>query len=171
MATITIATEDFFSYSDVAAADIYAIPSLNFPTWNGKTDDEKGAFLIQASRFLDSLEWIDDYNTQTLRLAVTDIVAACQEIAILFSTGETDWIGGDVPSDSTKRLKAGTAEIEFMGSPWYATKAIDWPSSIYRLLKDCLLGSQSGDIGANSFGTDATVETSMYDGGYDLVND
>lgn len=173
MATITISGEDFYSYSSVADADIYLIPNQNFTIWDAKTPDQKGSYLIQSTRFLDTLDWIDDYNTQVLREAVPEIVAACQEIAALFATGETSWTGNEAPSDSTKKLKAGSAEIEFASAkPWFANGSrIQWPSSIYRLLQDCLSSKSSAlGVGAASFGTDGVAGDSAYDGDYGLVN-
>jgi hypothetical protein len=119
---------------------------------------------------LDSLSYIDDYGTQAKRLSNPIFNTTCIEIASLFSTGETEWAGGEVPEENIKRLKADETEIEYSPRPWFASKSINWPHFIYSLLKDCLEGSSGlATIGAESFSTDATTGKSQYNGDYDLI--
>lgn len=171
MQTITISSNDYDSYASVSTADAYLLPDIGYSTWATKTTDEKGAYLIQSTRFLDALSWKDDYDTQTERETVQQIIDACIKIASLFSQGSTDWIGGSAPDDSTKRLKAGSAEIEYSSRPWFAQKSINWPPYIYMLLKDYLSSNNSlTSIGLYTYGTDGVAGDSIHDGDYQLVN-
>lgn len=171
MQTITISTNDYDSYVSVAVADAYLVPSLGYATWSALTTDQKGAFLIQSTRFLDALNWKDAYDTQAEREAVQAILDACVEIASLFAQGSTSWIGGIVPEDATKRLKAGSAEIEYMARPWFAVKSINWPPYLLLLLTDYLAGNSSAvGLGISAQGTDGTAGDSLYNGDYGLGN-
>lgn len=171
MATITISGNDYFSYATVEDADIYLIPSFNYATWSVLSADQKGSYLVAASRFLDSLCWTDGYKTQAEREATSAIVNAAIEIAAMFSTGETAWIGVNVPSEDIKRLKAGTAEIEYQTRPWFILKSINWPPYLYAMLKDYFCKVSFLDsLGAVSFGTDGEAGPSVYNGDYDLNN-
>jgi len=57
MVDIVISGNTYFSYASVSDADIYLIPDLNYSTWSALTTDQKGAYLIQGTRHLDSLDY------------------------------------------------------------------------------------------------------------------
>lgn len=171
MATITISGNDYFSYATVAEADEYLVPDPNYATWSSKTADQKGAYLIQATRLIDSQEYIESADTQSERALIENFKTATILIAVLLSTGETSILGGTVSSGSTetKRLKAGSAEIEYfrnLSSLFASSYATNWPPNIYALLKDYLKSNSSGIGLAASFGT--CGKSSIQD--YGLIN-
>ncbi len=170
MATITISGNDYFSYASVSQADIYLIPTSGFAVWDVLSNDVKGGFLITASRLLDQQEWKTDYNTQTLRLAVQNIVDASVLIAQLISTGDETILGTSPSEAENKRLKAGSVEIEnfrsFSSASFTGSTKTQFPLAIQHLIGDCLA---SGIIigGAASFGTDGL---STGDDDYGLID-
>ena len=138
MATLdaTLGGEESNSYVTVAWADTYADNTSYADAWSGYTDDEKALALIQATRWLETLDFAGDRCTGTQRLkwprqnAVCDgmeavctmipyeIEAAEVELAFQFAKTSTDPItggGGTVTQDGTyvKRQKLDVLEIEY----------------------------------------------------------
>lgn len=163
MALINISGNDYFSYATLADANIYLTPVVGFSTWDALDDDVKGGYMIQAARFLDTLRWLDAYDTQAERLAVTNIVNASNEIAFLFSSGDVSLLGLSTPEAEVKRLKAGSVEVENfrniakLGNPY----AIAFPQGIFALLRDYLSKSLTASA-ATSFGTEGVGGLSAY---------
>ena len=156
MATITINSQDFFSYGTQTEADIYFSGSVNFSTWDSFTDLEKERSLIESSRLLDRQSYKDGCDTQALREVNDNIIQACYEIAFLLVQGETDILESGSTFDETKRLKAGSVEVENFRSFSSLDAPKRFPQKINELLKSCLLssGGASGLSGSYSFGTD-----------------
>lgn len=58
IATITIGGNDYTAYASVAEADIYlAVDPVRATQWASLTTDQKGSYLISATRRLDFLQW------------------------------------------------------------------------------------------------------------------
>lgn len=157
MATVTISGSNFTTYADVAEADTYMLGSLSFATWNAASTDEKGRYLVSATRLLDNQAWLPAYDTFAEREVVQNIVDASIEIAALFATGDTSIYGAEVGTGQTKRTKADVVEVEYFRN--FATldvrKTTDFPSYIFLLLRPYLKSSASSiRAGAFSAGTD-----------------
>jgi hypothetical protein len=167
LALINIGGNDYFSYATLADANIYLAPVVGFSTWDEIDDDIKGGYLIQAARFLDTLRWLESYDTQAERLAVPNIVNASIEIAFLFSSGDISLLGLSTPEAEVKRLKAGSVEVENfrniakLANPY----SIAFPQGIFALLRAYLSNGLIASA-ATSFGTDALGGSSVYNGDF-----
>lgn len=157
MATVTISGSNFTTYANVADADTYMLGNLSFAAWNDASTDEKGRYLVSATRLLDNQTWLDAYDTFAERETVQSIINASVEIAALFAAGNTAIYGAETSTGQMKRTKADVVEVEYFRN--FATldvrKTTDFPSYIYMLLKP-YLKSTSASIGAGAFsaGTD-----------------
>lgn len=168
MATVTIGGTNFTTYARVAEADEYLLASFDFSTWDAKSDDDKGRFLVSATRLLDAQTWQSDYDTFAKREVVADIVNASIEIASMFAKGETAFYGAETSSGQQKRAKADVVEVEYFRN--FATldvrKSTDFPSFIFNLLRPYLAAATSISAGAFSAGTDGS---SIADDDYGLL--
>jgi hypothetical protein len=158
MPILSISGVDAFSYADVAYADDYLVFDPTYSEWSALTNDAKSRFLVTATRFLDTLNWAEPWDTQTEREAENKIVQACVILASMISRGEADFISTGTTASGTKRLKAGSAEIEFFGSASNSSASFggsnQLPSQLWLLLKDFLIGANSNlAVGFLSFGT------------------
>lgn len=162
MATVEFNGSEYFSYADIPTADNYIGPTEYGAVWNLLTSDQKAGYLIQATRFLDSLPWKDECgSTPEARLNNPGIVQACMEIAARLASGETDIINGGTAEGGIQTLKAGSAQISyFQRRSWRygvgATGALisGLPSSIANLIIGCLdIVNASGVDRAKAFGT------------------
>ena len=153
--TISISGESYHSYATVAQADSYLVPDLNYFTWSALTDDQKGAHLIQATRFIDSLTYTEEADTEDERDDIEAFKFATILIASLVATGSTAILGATVPETQTKRLKAGSVETEsFRAMSFYFPSAYsNWPQNIYALLRPYLNSLSTTSFGTASFGT------------------
>lgn len=147
-----------FSYATVEYADDYLIFDPAYSEWAALTVEEKSRFLVSATRFLDTLNWAEPWNTQEKREVESKIVQACVILASMISRGEADFISTGTTASGTKRLKAGSAEIEFFGSASNSSASFggsnQLPSQLWLLLKDFLIGANSNlAVGFLSFGT------------------
>jgi hypothetical protein len=144
-----------FSYADVEYANDYLVFDPSYAEWTALSEDAQKRFLVSATRFLDTLNWAEPWTTQTAREAESKIVQACVILASMISRDEADFITTGTTSTGTKRLKAGSAEIEFFG-PGSVTVGGNGtlPAQLWALLKDFLGGSKNNlAVGFVSFGT------------------
>lgn len=162
MATITFNGNEYFSYASIEEADTYIGPTEYGAVWNILTSDQKAGYLIQATRFLDSLPWKEECgSTQELRLLNPNIVQACMEIAARLANGETDIINGGTAEGGVQTLKAGSAQISyFQRRSWkFGIGAVGalitgLPSAVASLIIDCIDAPNPTGVGrAKSFGT------------------
>ena len=134
MATLTIGTETFTVYATVATADAYLTANIDFALWDANSDDDKGRFLVSATRLLDQQIWLDDYDTVSEREVVTNIINASIELANYLSNGNTGILGLSEKEAEAKRLKAGSAEIEnyriLSGSSDGKYETV-WPAAVF----------------------------------------
>lgn len=153
MAIITINGNDYFSYSSVADADVYLTAWYNTEAWFALDDETKGKHLVTATNWLDSLNWKEECSPQSVRETKPGVVAATQLLANSIANGETDWIGGTVQEPGTKRLKAGSAEIEFYASiNTFSTPNLNPVSRLPLFIRNLIIGCIDGSSGANGFG-------------------
>lgn len=164
MPVLTLGGNSYFAYATVASADEYILPDLNFSIWDALTEDQKTARLIQSSRFIDSLEYIDSANTQAERELIPAFSNASIMIALLITTGSTSILGNTVQEAQNKYLKAGSVETEFFrNTSFYTPTAYDnWPKDVYLVLKPYLKTLSDINPGASSFGTDGASPIDDY---------
>lgn len=162
MATVTFNGKEYFSYATVEMADEYIGPTEYGPVWGILTEDQKAGYLIQATRFLDSLPWKPECGlTPEEREQRPNIVQACMEIAARLANGETDIINGGSAEGGVQTLKAGSASISyFQRRSWkYGVGAVGalitgLPSAVASLIIGCLDAPNPTGVGrAKSFGT------------------
>lgn len=159
MPQIVINGETYFSYASVVDADNYIRPTQYFAVWETYSVDEKGGFLITATRFLDSLRWREECGlTQADRANNEGIVSACIEIAMRLASGDTGIISGETSSEgSIQTLKAGSAQITYFNktkSIYAGTILENLPANILAMISGCLFGYGSSRVGTSrSFGT------------------
>lgn len=157
MPDISIGGVSAFSYADVEYADDYLVFDPQFAAWNSLSEDDKGRYLVSATRYLDTLDWSEPYQTQEAREAESRIVQACVILAAMISRGEADFISTGSTSTGVKRQKAGSVEIEYFGSGSTITIGNGTlPAQLWALLKDFLTGNSNSSLalGFLSFGTD-----------------
>lgn len=162
MADVTFNGKTYFSYASVAQADDYIAPTEYGEIWGVLTEDQKAGYLIQATRFLDSLPWKKECGeTQQDRENNPNIVQACMEIAAQLASGATDIISGGSSEGGIQTLKAGSAQLSYfqkkswqLGSGAVSTLIDGLPSSIAALIIDCLNVRSKTLIGiSKSYGT------------------
>lgn len=175
MTTVTIGTgpsaKTYDTYADVAVATDYLTASLaSYATaFLAATDDNKARSLVMATRWIDAQNWLGEKSDpdQPLQwprsgIAGVDPLVVPQQIvdasitlaAMLIENPalQTELSSGGAAE--TKRLKAGSAEIEYFRS----ASAFKWknnifPPDIWNLLRGWLVGSAGGYGGAESFDT------------------
>lgn len=156
MPMLEIDDVEAFSYASIEYADDYLVFDPNYAEWAALNNDNKARFLVSSSRFLDTLDWAEPWETQTARESESKIVQACVILASMISRGEADFMTTGSTVSGTKRLKAGSAEIEFFGSGSVSVNGNGKiPSQLWVLLKEFLEGSGGGNlaVGFLSFGT------------------
>jgi hypothetical protein len=131
MATITIETNDYDSYLSVAEATAYLAARLDAGAWTSATTDDKGRALVSATRLIDRRIYMGakTSDTQALQFPRTGLVCDGIEVAsdtvpqkVLDATAElalailndlSTLAKTDFSEAQTRRLRAGSAEIEF----------------------------------------------------------
>lgn len=170
MPNITIGGVTAFSYASIEYADDYLVFDPNFTAWNSLSEEDKGRYLVSATRFLDTLNWKSpEYDTQEKREAESRIVQATVILAAMISRGEADFISSGSTSTGVKRQKAGSVEIEYFGSGSTVTIGNGTlPAQLWALLKDFLGGGSGSNlaVGFLSFGTDGKSANSQRYGLY-----
>ena len=113
MSTVEIGTNTYFTYATRDEADAYLLPTSYNATWSALQPDEQSGFLVESARIIDRQKWKADYDTQEKREVVEGIVNGSILIAAMLASGEADFVAKATTASSTKRLKAGSAEVEY----------------------------------------------------------
>ena len=170
MATVTIGVTVYTVYSDVTAADLYFNGSTQFADWAAFTVDEKARGLVSATRLLDRQVWqgeeeVDGQDLAFPRTGLVDCagdpldavdtlpfaVEASQLLALDILSGEEVETSRST-EDLTKRLKAGSVEIEnFRADP--IVSGGRFSVDVLELI-GCFLGGAVTIAGSLSSGTD-----------------
>lgn len=131
MATVTIGLTDYTTYSDIADADEYFNGSTMSLDWDAFTDEQKARGLVSGTRLLDRQVWqgakedicqgsafprtgLKSCQGNALEPEDTTpfVVEANQLLALDILEGSEIQTSATT-EDLTKRLKAGSVEIEF----------------------------------------------------------
>ncbi len=177
MPQITIGSTAYETYVTVAEVDEYANGSLNAAAWEALLEDDKGRAIVMATRWIDSqcwqgakvdpdqpLEWPRIVNEVTIDVDPL-IARAAILLAILTAANPElpDQMTGNVEVSAdggTKRLKAGSVEIEYfrnLSFIVYGNGSVSpFPRSVMSLLGAYLcfaIGSGLGNAGSIAYGT------------------
>lgn len=174
MSTVTIGASDYETYSDVAEADIYFNGSSQFSDWAAVTDDNKARGLVSSTRLLDRQSWqgekaetSPDTTLDFPRTGLTDCqgdasdedanlalaVEASQLLALDILSGESVETSRST-EDLTKRLKAGSVELENFRAQIGANSRFS--VDVMELI-GCFLASNVTIAGSIGSGTDGTA--------------
>lgn len=177
MPQITISGNTYDTYVTVAEVDEHANGSLNAAAWEALIADDKGRAIVTATRWIDSqcwqgakvdpdqpLEWPRVINEETIDVDPL-IARATTLLAILTAANPElpDQMTGNVETSAdggTKRLKAGSVEIEYfrnLSFIVYGNGSVSpFPRSVMNLLGAYLcsaIGTGAGNAGSYAFGT------------------
>ncbi len=180
MTTITIGASDYDVYSDVAAADEYYNASTEFSDWDAFTDPEKSRGLVSATRLLDRQQWQGEKETTSPTTDLTfprtglttcsgDTVTSAESLVIITETTQLlalDLLSGETvdssrsTEDLTKRLKAGSVEIENFRADKESFSR--FPLDVMELI-GCFLASNVTIAGSIATGTDGVAADIDFD--------
>lgn len=172
MALVTIGSSDYIVYSSLTDADAYFNASVQFDEWDAFTEDQKRRGLVSATRLIDRQRWQGEKTeqgspTQDLEFPRDDLtdcsgdpvssddsldlaVEASQLLAFDLLDGQ-ELETSATTEDLTKRLKAGSVEIENFRAD--ANAATRFPTDVMELL-GCFLSGGAAIAGSISTGTD-----------------
>lgn len=172
---ISIGEVGYWSYANVNEADEYLNATISATVWRAETDEEqKARALISATRWIDTLEFIGeksqpDQALQWPRTGIEGVDEYIEPIEVDYATIELanmllidpalQTTLSTVGISETKRLKAGSVEIEyFRGSTTLSSNLVTllpFPKSILDILRPYLSGQLfAGGFGlAQAFGT------------------
>lgn len=137
------------AFCDVATADLYHLNRLFNQEWSGASTKDKESSIISATSLLNDLDWsgnLDLYSEQALRFPrenlydkdgreltgiPTFLVKATSELALelLRSEDVSQTVG-------TKRIKAGSVEMEYYETPYSGSML---PKSIQYIINPFLV--------------------------------
>lgn len=134
LTTISLNSIDYVSFASLAEADAYlAVDPVRGTTWATKTDDEKGALLVAATRRLNLISWAgektngDDTQPDAFprtgltypdgtAVSTTEVPQAVGDATILMAGSiaiDSGAASAGTSASNQKRVKAGSAEVEF----------------------------------------------------------
>ena len=182
MATVTIGSTTYDTYSSVAAADIYFNGSTGYATWGALSEDQKSRSLVEATRLLDRQSWQGEKedDCQVLdfpRVGLTDcngnaiteeesfaLAVEASQLLALDLLQSSDQVNNQTTENTTKRLKAGSVEIEYFRPT--AGQPTRFSQPVMELIGCFLSGSAqiSGSIGSGTDGVALDNEFGFVDG-------
>lgn len=149
------------AYEDAAAGDVYFTDRINGTNWLAQTTAKKEQALISATSWLDRQLWVGAQTqpkpTQPLdwpRTGVVDeegnavdsgsvpqfIIDATFELALALINDSTVQENPSATGDNVKRVKGGSAEIEFFFDPSTVSGTV-FPKIVMELVSFYLLNS------------------------------
>lgn len=153
MATITLNTVDYSSFTTVEEADEYLAADLGrYAAWAALTEDMKGRALITATRYLLGLSWIN--GTPSLDTPPGSLPEATALFAADIAAKPS--LGNDASTGSNvKRVKGGPAEVEF----FRPTAGAALPPYLLRLLGSLLGTDVTWGEGGTAYGSEDCRES------------
>lgn len=147
---VTINAQTYSIYGELAEAKVYMAARLGAAAWNGANDTTRSQALVTATRWLRRLPWA---SVPTYADAPEAVEHATYELALLLIANPALQEQSSSGSNK-KRLKAGSAEIEF----FRPTDGPAIPLVAWQLIRDSFdPGSASGEHG-EAYGTCAEPE-------------
>lgn len=152
MATISLGSNDYDSYATVEDAAAYlAADVVLAPVWVAASADTQKQALITATRLLQRMTWAAG-SSPDLTTTPSEVVEATILLAAAILQDPALSTTGGSPASSVKRVKAGTAEVEFFSS----RAATRLPPNVLTLLRPLLGSASVGGVvgpGGEAFGT------------------
>ena len=185
---LTIGGDTYTVYASLAEAlqELRVDPKRG-TAWTAATDDNKSMYLVAATQRLNLLPWLGEktgagdvqknafprtglvYRDGTA-VTTSDVPYGVQRATALLAGSIA--INGtvadaDAPAPAVKRVKAGSAEVEFATTSQQGTmRKLIQDDTVYELVREWLTGTRSYagvGIGPAAFGTDGV---SSFDTGY-----
>lgn len=175
--TITIATIDYISFASLAEANArIAVDASRSVTWALKSDDEKGALLVQATKRLGLLVWDGSKTGGDAQddawpitgatyasggaVSTTEVPQGVEDATIILAGSiALDAEAGDAGSSGSnvKNVKAGSTGVTFFRQVVGVPLADE---TAYLLVKEFLAssGAYGSGVGAMSSGTNTDDE-------------
>ncbi len=171
MATITIAGNDYPAYQTVDEISIYAAAAVGdaATAWNEADLTTQAPAAVSASRLIDRQQWqgektdpdqipafprtglyYPDGTAVPSDVVPEQVLDANSELAMDLLSGSTVQTDPST-QQQTRRLKAGSVEIEYFNIPGTGTR---FPQTVMELI-GFWLGGMAGAIGSEATGTDA----------------
>lgn len=162
MATVTISGVDYDTYASVADGDAYFAADINGDTWRIADAETKARALVTATRWIDAQCWQGDKLDPLQPLAFPRTIgseAAIAQASIMLAgllvVDPALWdtlSGATVAADGgTKRLKAGSVEIEYFRklnfSVWSSGAVGIFPRNIMAMIGEWLCAATGGGMG------------------------
>lgn len=114
MATVTISSTDFDAFASVAEADNYLLgDAALWDVWNEASDDEKGRYIVSATRYLLGLTWIA--GDPPAYDAVPDALRDATSILAAMILEDPTLTTGANKASNVKSVGAGPTKVEFFG--------------------------------------------------------
>lgn len=144
MAEVDVGSETYTTYADLDTADVYALAASHATAFRAASTDDRGRFLVTATRILDRQIWKSDYDTFAERAVVQDIIDASIELAIDLANGSkvqtNQTTAGEISS-----LSAGSVSISYR-----RTAAGTSPTRFPLIVQELLYGYLGDDASGNS---------------------
>ena len=169
--TVTIGADTYDVYVSVEQVDTYANGSLTADAWQSMVEDDKARVIVSVTRWIDSQCWRGDKLDPDQPLAfprtvgdITAVEQAVTQLSVLVAANPSlidELTGATVAADGgTKRLKAGSVEIEYfraLNFSVYGSGALSpFPRPIMDLIGAWLCAKSSsawGSSGSTAYGT------------------
>ncbi|GGB00435.1 hypothetical protein GCM10011491_30800 [Brucella endophytica] len=179
---VTISSTVYPAYVNVADADAFLNGSVNAAAWIALSGDDKGRAIVTAVRLIDAQDWkgakTDPDNAlawpRTCQADQTTLPAALVNVTIqlAFAITQNPELAGGASSGQggTKRLKAGSVEIEYFNTgilPSQSNASALW--GILAPLAGCLASSGAGTSLVGAFASGTTRQSPFSDPDYSLT--
>lgn len=169
---VTINGVEYDTYVSVTQVDEYANGSLTAGAWEALTNDDKGRVIVSVTRWIDSQCWKGEKVDPDQPLAwprtignYASIEVASIQLSLLLAANpdlanQSMGLVAATADGGTKRLKAGSVEIEYFRKLDFTIfgngMVSPFPVGIMRLIGDWLCDSRGGTwggAGSKAFGT------------------
>lgn len=153
ISNLTINSVLYVSYASVAEADVYLTPTPSFPTWSALTVDQKASRLVVATRTMDTFTFtgVKTNPSQLNQFPRTgpdysdplQVPYQIEQATILLAANAE--VSLTTPTSEIKKVKAGSAEVEYFSDGSSGLNFTGIAASILDLLKGFrLLSTSSG---------------------------
>jgi len=160
MGTVTISGNDYAIYGSLAGADIYLAAKIGATAWASATDTTKSQCLVSATRLIQNYLVSRGYDIEPAESTSKALAEADYELAyaLLLNPSLQEQIQGAVAAK--RRVKAGSAEVEYFASATLLNKGSSFPSNVQALLDKWILIQGGGASGIGIGYASGTCETS-----------
>lgn len=135
MGTVTISAVAYPVYGTLSGANTYLAARLSATAWTSATTDQKSQALVTATRLIKS--YLDGRGHETNPETNTDaqLAEANYELALLLLANPALADSVMTAAAAKRRVKAGSAEVEFAVNVRTVTKAHGFPDAVFALIR------------------------------------